>query len=455
MIRSPPSGTKSVDELSGFDPRRLQFARTGVLAFMASALFLAYLTRHSLALVNTTMQQELGINNEQFGWLVSAFSTGYLLCQIPGGWMGQRFGSRSMLGAFAVLWSVMTSITALVGSLSTLICVRFVFGLAQAGLVPNQAQVVKDWFPEQRRASASSVLMAAMQVGGLASLALTGWIITFWNWRTVFHMYGLIGILWGGLFFWFFRTTPGEMRWLRDRSAGNFSESPPPVQKIASGERIPWGALLQSQSFWGLAGQAFFKAAGYNFIVTFFPAMLEFAFETPREMTGTLASGSMIGLVLGSLVGGWTIDSIQRRTNNKRISRCGVAAISLVGTGCVMLAVPVTGSAWNLAVLMGAAAFVSGFAQSPPWAAIIDIGGKQTAVAMGFMNCASSLPGIVISPLAGKLMDHIKETDGDWNLLIYLHAAFYLAAAVCWLFVNPYKSIEPPHTGTPESVHAV
>ncbi|MCA9096502.1 MAG: MFS transporter, partial [Planctomycetaceae bacterium] len=214
-------------------------------------------------------------------------------------------------------------------------------------------------------------------------------------------------------------------------------------------------ALLSSRSFWGLAGQAFFKAAGYNFSVTFFPAMLEFAYETPREMTGTLASGSMVGLVVGSLVGGWTIDSIQRRTNNKRLSRCGIAAISLVGTGCVMLMVPVTDSARSLAVLLGAAAFVSGFAQSPPWAAIIDIGGKQTAVAMGFMNCASSLPGIVISPLTGKLMDHIRETEGDWNLLIYLHAAFYLAAASCWLFVNPYKSIESQPDGTSESTHAV
>jgi len=454
MNSSSPAEMKSTDELSGMDPRRLQLARLGVLAFLASALFLAYLTRHSLALVNTTMQQELGINNEQFGWLVSAFSAGYLLCQIPGGWLGQRFGTRRTLGSFAILWSVMTSITALVGSLWTLISVRFVFGLAQAGLVPNQAQVVKDWFPEQRRATASSVLMAAMQVGGLASLALTGWIITIWDWRTVFHFYGLLGICWAVLFFWFFRSSPEEMQWLKDGSAVS-PESHSRALKLASPEPIPWGALLRSRSFWGLAGQAFFKAAGYNFTVTFFPAMLEFAYETPREMTGTLASGSMIGLVIGSLVGGWTIDSIQRRTNNKRISRCGIAALSLVGTGCVMLMVPVTGSARSLAVLLGAAAFVSGFAQSPPWAAIIDIGGKQTAVAMGFMNCASSLPGIVISPLTGKLMDHIRNTDGDWNLLIYLHAAFYLAAAFCWFFVNPYKSIESPPAGTSESTHAV
>ncbi|MCA9095983.1 MAG: MFS transporter, partial [Planctomycetaceae bacterium] len=234
MNSSSPAEMKSTDELSGIDPRRLHFARMGVLGFLASALFLAYLTRHSLALVNTTMQRELGINNEQFGWLVSAFSAGYLLCQIPGGWLGQRFGTRRMLGSFPILWSVMTSITALVGSLWTLICVRFVFGLAQAGLVPNQAQVVKDWFPEQRRATASSVLMAAMQVGGLASLALTGWIITIWDWRTVFHFYGLLGICWAVLFFWFFRSSPREMQWLRDDSAEVSSETHSSPHKIAS-----------------------------------------------------------------------------------------------------------------------------------------------------------------------------------------------------------------------------
>lgn len=454
MLSSSSSERRPTDELEEYDQSCLPVARAGVLTFLALALFLAYLTRHCLAAVNTTLQQELGINNEQFGWLVSAFSAGYLLCQIPGGWLGQRFGTRSMLALFAALWSVMTSLFALVTSLWLLVPLRFVFGLAQAGLVPNQAQVIKDWFPEHRRASASAVLMAAMQVGGLASLALTGWLMRFWNWRTIFQCYALFGIAWAILFAWFFRTFPRDMPFLKSKQPEDLQIKIVPQTKAVP-QTIPWGPLLRSRSFWGLAGQAFFKAAGYNFTVTFFPAMLEFAYQAPRESTGSLAAGSLIGLVIGSLIGGRAIDSIQYRSNNKRLSRCAVAGVSLVITGSVMLAAPLFNSAFGLASLMAVAAFTSGFAQSPPWAAIIDIGGKQTAVAMGFMNCASSLPGVLISPLAGKLMDHIKATDGNWNLLILLHACFYLISAVCWFFVDPHRSIDErpsPDAETPDAV---
>lgn len=124
--------------------------------------------------------------------------------------------------------------------------------------------------------------------------------------------------------------------------------------------------------------------------------------------------------------------------------------VSLGVTGALMLAAPWTESGTSLAALMAGAAFASGFAQGPPWAAIIDIGGRQSAVAMGFMNCASSLPGIIISPLTGKLMDHIQRTQGDWNLLILIHAGFYLAAGFCWLLVDPQRPI-----ATEEQTHAV
>ena len=453
MQSSSTPETRLSDELADLSPARLSAARAGVLVLLATALFLAYLTRHSLAVVNTSMQQELGINNEQFGWIISAFSTGYLLCQIPGGWLGQRFGTRWMLAAFAAAWSVMTSLFTLAGSIWSLVTIRLLFGMAQAGLVPNQAQVIKDWFPEQRRATTSSLLMAAMQVGSVASLALTGWVSQSWGWRTIFHVYGALGIAWAVVFAWWFRTYPQEMAWLTGGEA-------PLVQMDrsetrASSAKIPWEPIFRSRSFWGLAGQAFFKAAGYNFAVTFFPAMLEFAYAVPKEQTGNLAAISMVGLVAGSLIGGWTIDGVQRRTENKRVSRCLVAGISLVLTASVMSAAPLMKTGMGLSLLMGVAALVSGFAQSPPWAAIIDIGGKQTAVVMGFMNCASSLPGIIISPLTGRLMDQIQKTNGDWNIPILLHALFYLLAALCWLAVDPNRTIESVSSDREEPPHAV
>jgi hypothetical protein len=72
----------------------------------------------------------------------------------------------------------------------------------------------------------------------------------------------------------------------------------------------------------------------------------------------------------------------------------------------------------------------------------MDIGGKNTAVAMGCLNCGASLAGILITPALGRLIDHIRATGGDWNLVIYIHAGFYLTAGLCWLAVDPERPVE-------------
>ena len=87
---------------------RLRIARWGVLLLLAAAGACAYLTRHALAVANTTIQAELGIDNEQFGYLYGAFSLGYMLFQIPGGWLLDRFGAKRVYGASIALWSVFT-----------------------------------------------------------------------------------------------------------------------------------------------------------------------------------------------------------------------------------------------------------------------------------------------------------------------------------------------------------
>jgi F0F1-type ATP synthase assembly protein I len=62
-------------------------------------------------------------------------------------------------------------------------------------------------------------------------------------------------------------------------------------------------------------------------------------------------------------------------------------------------------------------------------------------VIVGIMNMAGCVSGVIVTPLLGSLIDWIKHTEGDWNLVIYLHVAFYMAGAVSWMFVNPNKQV--------------
>ena len=118
-----------------------------------------------------------------------------------------------------------------------------------------------------------------------------------------------------------------------------------------------------------------------------------------------------------------------------------MAGVALVLTAICMLASPLMATAHQLASVIAVGAFFSGMAIPCLWAAVVDIGGNSSGVVMGIVNSVGNLAGIVISPLVGRLIDYIRETNGDWNLVIYVHVGFYIVAAICWLFINPTESI--------------
>lgn len=446
---------------------RLRWAQGGVLLLLAMASILAYLSRHSLAVANTTIQRELGINNEQFGWLYGAFSLGYMILQIPGGWMGQKLGVRLALPLMAILWSLTTFATAFVSTLTGLLIIRFLFGLAQAGLVPNQALVVRDWFDVGKRGMASGVMVAAMSVGSMASLSLTSWLMKETPWRTIFIGYSTLGCVWAIVFAVLFRSSPQCVRWLRcesESTQGPLAGLTTPeaqedtaetvaVPELKTGRASPAAPqsrrqqafrLASSRSLWALAGQALLKASAYNLTVTFLPALLEYTHGVTPQLAGVLITGSLFMFIAGSMLGGLVIDYIFRLTRSKNLSRTGLAATMLVLAAIPTALAGYAGSATSAVNWLALAALFAGVASAVPWVAAMDIGGQNVGVVTGFMNSFSALGGVLLSPVVGMLIDFTRATHGDWSLVFWLHAGFYLLAAACWLAIDTNRPIESP-----------
>ena len=207
MSTSSPS---SSDERDAPRLRVPLYLRIVVLVMVALASSSAYLTRHCLAVANTTIQAELNLDSEDMGYVFSLFALGYMIFQIPGGAVGLRIGTRNALPLFSVLWSAMTVWTSFVFSFFPLLLSRLAFGLAQAGLVPNTAQIIKDWFPSRLHGSVSAMIGVAMSLGGAATFWLTGELMEIMHWRSVFQVYSLVGILWAVAFWFVFRTRPEQ-----------------------------------------------------------------------------------------------------------------------------------------------------------------------------------------------------------------------------------------------------
>ena len=108
-----------------------------VSAWLSIAAVLAYLCRNSLVVAESHLRADLGITEEQMGFILGpAFFWTYALAQIPTAWLGERFGSRKCLPFFATSWSVATALIALASGFGLLLVSRIGNGIAQAGIFP-------------------------------------------------------------------------------------------------------------------------------------------------------------------------------------------------------------------------------------------------------------------------------------------------------------------------------
>ncbi len=429
--------------------------RIVVLLLLASASGSAYLTRHCLAVANTTIQTELGLNSEKMGYVFSLFAIGYMIFQIPGGLIGLRIGTRNSLPLFSTLWSLITIWTSFVYSLFPLMASRLAFGLTQAGLVPNTAQVIKDWFPPRLHGSVSAMIGVAMSLGGAISFWLTGRLMEVMHWRSVFQVYSLVGIAWAIAFWLVFRTRPEQHAWVKtldeedvdtlppgdchsepteesrpaaDSAPGHTQEPPDPSPKL-------WQLITHASIFW-MCVQAPFRAAGYNLYVTYFPEFLERGHGLTVREASRLATWPLVGVIAGALIGGVVIDAIQKRTGNRTLSRSGLACVALVVTTILTVCAAYASTPGQLVLLITLGSTFSGIANPAVWTGLIDLGGKSAAVVSAASNMIGCLAGVAITPLVGILVDAIKVNGTGWELLILVHAGFYACAALSFAVVR-------------------
>ena len=149
-----------------------------------------------------------------------------------------------------------------------------------------------------------------------------------------------------------------------------------------------------------------------------------------------MATWPFIGVIAGGLVGGVVIDTLQKLTGNRTISRSGFAAVSLTLTTILTVVSAYAPTPGQVVLLITLGSAFSGMASPAVWAGLIDLGGKHAAVVSGASNMIGCLAGVVFTPLVGILVDQIKENQMGWDVLILVHAGFYACAALAFMFVR-------------------
>ena len=160
--------------------------RYRVLVFLFSLMFLTYLDRMAIGLVGKRIISEFDLTNTEFGWVLSAFSLAYAIFEIPTGIMGDRLGQKIVLIRIVFWWSLFTCLTGLATGLVTLIIVRFLFGMGEAGALPTMSGVLSRWLPANELSRGLSASLIGQTTGAAVAPFIVVPIAASFGWRITF-----------------------------------------------------------------------------------------------------------------------------------------------------------------------------------------------------------------------------------------------------------------------------
>ena len=402
-----------------------------ILTMLVILGMVTFLDRINISVAGSSIMHDLNLSPSEWGWVQSAFILSYGLLQIPMGALGDRFGHRRILAAIVLWWSAFTAFTGLAGGLASLLVIRFMFGIGEAGSSPCSTGVISRWFNKDEVGKAQGYVWAASRMGGALTPFVVIPVMMWVGWRAAFYLLGALGVVWAVV--WYV--------WYRDRGASKEVGGDNIVQKHHASEA---GSSLTShllqltsnKNFWLICGMYFFYAFGSWFFFSWFPTFMELGrgFEK-SELTYAVAVPFIMSMI-GNIAGGHLTDQLTQKYGIK-VGRKALGSTSLaVSAVCMFLAAFIPG---KMAVFVFLSLCFGIFDLMLPsaWALCIDLGKRHAGTLSGAMNTAGNIGGFCCGILFGELV----QQSGNYNLPLYMIAVMLIVSAVLFAFINPEKNV--------------
>src|SRR3978361_2539847 len=211
-----------------------------VLGLLCLLYFITYIDRVNISTAASEIQAEFGFSNTQLGLIFSAFAYPYLLFQVIGGWVGDRFGPRKTLFWCGMIWALATIATGFVTSLTTLFIARVALGFGEGATFPTATRAMQYWTPAARRGFAQGITHAFARLGNAVTPPLIAALMVWLTWRGSFVVLGLVSLIWGVVWALYFPKEPKDHPALTEAELASLP--PRPLDRRPQG---PWGPLLR------------------------------------------------------------------------------------------------------------------------------------------------------------------------------------------------------------------
>jgi ACS family glucarate transporter-like MFS transporter len=401
-----------------------------VLGLLSLLMVITYLDRVCISVAGPRIQEALHIGPVGWGWVTGIFTLAYAAFEIPSGALGDRTGPRRVLTRIVLWWSGFTSLTGLVTGYYPLLVTRFLFGIGEAGAFPNASVVVARWFPVQERGRAFGITLMASQLGGAIAPLLVVPIQIHYGWRASFFVFGISGVVWSGVWYWWYRDSPAEKAGVgqaeRDEMRGPMA---------MAHHSLPWKAAFRSGNIWAVMGVAFCYVYTYYFFQSWFHTYLVKA-RGYSENDLLLSSLPFLVAACANCGGGLASNVLVKKVGLKWGRRLiGVAGL---GTAAVCTVGVMFTQQWFAALVLLSLVYGGITFQQPiMFAVCLDIGGACAGAMVGVMNTAAQVGAFVSSLVFGYLVNRY----GSYNAPFIPMAALLLIGSWLWLRVDPTQLI--------------
>ena len=373
-----------------------------LLPYVFLLYVIAYLDRQNLATAALQMPHDLGFDDRIIGLGAGIFSLGYVILEIPGTMIMERWSARRWLTRIMISWGLVTMATAFIRTPHQFYTIRFLLGLAEAGFFPGIIVYLTHWFVYEDRAKAVAGFMAAIPLSFAVGSPISGLLLGIhWGglrgWQWLFILEG-VPALFFGVMTWFYLTDwPRQAKWLPANEQAwviNQLESEKRAKESVRTYTV-WQALRHRDVFILTAAHLVQNGSAHA-LAFWLPTILKrVSGLSDFKVTLLVALPNLLGFV-AMQVNGWHSDRTAERRWHSTIPLWVTAA------ALVVLSVADWGTVPSLFLLSIAAASLLAFLPSfwaMPSAFLCD---SAAAMATGTINClASGLGGFLGPALVG------------------------------------------------------
>jgi MFS family permease len=431
-------------ESSRIEAATIRKLRIRLLPFLFALYVVAFIDRINLGFAALTMNRELAITSQQFGFAAGIFFWGYFLFEIPSNLVLHKIGARVWIARILITWGAVATLTGFVQSPNQLYIARFALGLAEAGYFPGIVLYLGYWFRQREKAQAIALILMGIPLASVLGAPISGLILdhAHWfglsSWRWLLILEGLPAVMCMFLTYFLLPSRPAEARFLTEDEKEWIAEhlEREDRQKLKT-QSMSVARTLVHPRVWHLACIGF----SHGF------ATYTFSFWLPQIMKSVLGgqSNTVVGMmvVIPNFLGLIAMILVSRHSDRTRERRYHMATASaLSGIAMVLLGAP---RSPFLSVVLFSAVAVGAYSFLPVFFSVPGefLTGFSAAAGIALVTSVANFGGFVGPYTVGIIR---QQTGNSHYGLICAGVSYLISAILAWVL---QKRSLPDRTGSP------